>query len=163
MELSAVDAAFVTGQSERTIRRHIANGYLPATKRRGVWRVALIDLRGRYAIRADRLAELLGSAPSPVLVQHLVQQPAPMVKPVKSITNNISDFFPNRAQAAQWLARHGVNVLNPKNWHGWREVELTPRTVMQLALSVQTTARWRIPWRLVRCDDETCVCQTMLV
>jgi hypothetical protein len=152
MDLSAVDAAFVTGHSERTIRRHITSGYLPATKRRGVWRVALIDLRGRYPIRADRLAELLGSAPLPALVQRPMQQPSPVTQ----------GDFPNRAQAAQWLARHGVNVLNPKNWHGWKSVELTPRAVMRLAMGIQQTARWRIPWRLVRCEDETCVCREML-
>ncbi|MBA2470048.1 MAG: helix-turn-helix domain-containing protein, partial [Chloroflexia bacterium] len=45
--LSALDAARVAGVSERTIRRAIARGDLPATKHAGVYRIDRDDL-ARY-------------------------------------------------------------------------------------------------------------------
>jgi excisionase family DNA binding protein len=156
MDLSAIEAAYVTGHGERTIRRHIADGSLRATKVKRVWRIDLDKLRKRYPIWPARLEEVERAthhAPP--------QRPARPVL-VQQIASATQGDFPNRAQAAQWLARHGVNVLNPKNWHGWREVELTPAAVLRLAMSVQQTARWRIPWRLEKCGDKNCVCRVML-
>jgi hypothetical protein len=138
-EVNAQGAARLTGRNERTIRKHIKDGSLPARKTHYDWRIRVADLEARYGTYRK---------PPPVLVQ----QPRPVTQ---------SDFA-TRAEAARWLARHGVNVLNPKNWHGWREVELTPRAVLALALRVQNTARWRIPWRLEKCGDENCVCREML-
>ncbi len=48
--LSAVDAARAVGVSERTIRRAIARGDLPASKHAGIYRVAQDDLE-RYRLR----------------------------------------------------------------------------------------------------------------
>jgi excisionase family DNA binding protein len=49
--LSAVEAARVAGVSERTIRRAIARGDLPATRHAGVYRIARDDVE-RYRARA---------------------------------------------------------------------------------------------------------------
>lgn len=141
-EVNAQGAARLTGRNERTIRQHIKDGSLPARKTHYDWRIRVADLEARYGTYRK----------PPILAQ----------RPVQHITPVTQGNFPNRQQAAQWLARHGVNVLNPKNWHGWREVELTPRAVLALAMGIQANAKWRIPWRLVKCGDENCVCQTML-
>lgn len=47
---SASDAAFAAGVSERTIRRAIARGDLPATKHAGIYRIAAADLE-RFRLR----------------------------------------------------------------------------------------------------------------
>ncbi len=70
--------------------------------------------------------------------------------------------FSHRADAGRWLARHGVNELTPKTWPGWRAVELTPRAVLALALSLMDTSNHRVTWRLRRCDDDACVCRELL-
>lgn len=173
MELTAIQAAYLANVNERTIRRALASGKIVATKQHGEWQIALSELRRHYTLRASRVEELeardpetlaariteleralIGNAQQsrPILVQHPVQQ----VRPVTQ------DEFANRSQAARWLARHGVNPLNPSNWAGWREVELTPRAVLALAMRIRERAKWRIPWRLVRCADASCVCQVML-
>jgi predicted ATPase/DNA-binding CsgD family transcriptional regulator len=59
--LNAVDAARVAGVSERTIRRAIARGDLPASKHAGIYRIARVDLE-RYRLRTPAIdATPLGS------------------------------------------------------------------------------------------------------
>src|SRR5215217_4178328 len=60
--LSASAAAAVLGVSQRTVRRAIARGDLPATKHAGVYRIAPADLE-RYRMRG-RVADLR-AAPLP--------------------------------------------------------------------------------------------------
>jgi len=64
-EFSASAAAALLGVSQRTIRRAIARGELPATKRAGVYRIAPVDLT-RYRTRG-RIAESPrpGARPAP--------------------------------------------------------------------------------------------------
>ncbi|MGH2614136.1 MAG: helix-turn-helix domain-containing protein, partial [Thermomicrobiales bacterium] len=54
--LTAREAAITLGVSERTIRRAIARGDLPAIKHAGVFRIATADLDRFRARRADRSA-----------------------------------------------------------------------------------------------------------
>ncbi len=71
--------------------------------------------------------------------------------------------FRTRADAGRWLLRHGISSeATPKTWPGWRDVELDPRAVLTLALSLQDTSNWRILWRLHQCDDVLCVCRELL-
>lgn len=71
--------------------------------------------------------------------------------------------FANHAEAARWLAVHGLNSpLTPKTWPGWRDVELTRRAVLTLAISLCDPHNHRITWRLHRCDDAQCICQELL-
>lgn len=105
-------------------------------------------------------------------------QPAPYRPPVAPVSASYSltygrsgedapemgagGIFRTRADAGRWLMRHGVNERTPKSWPGWREVELTPRQVLGLALSLYDPTNWRIPWRLHRCEDSACVCHELL-
>lgn len=70
--------------------------------------------------------------------------------------------FRTRSDAARWLMRHGISENTPKSWPGWRDVELEPRAVLQLALSLYDPSNWRITWRLHPCDDSACVCHELL-
>jgi hypothetical protein len=70
--------------------------------------------------------------------------------------------FKNHAQAARWLSEHGVNALTPKNWAGWKTVELTHTAVFNLALTLQNSKNFRITWRLRRCGRAVCVCGELL-
>ena len=70
--LSASEAALALGVSERTVRRDIARGDLPAVKRAGVYRIAPDDL-ARY--RAGRSAEGVLAAQSHRGPPHLVPLP----------------------------------------------------------------------------------------
>lgn len=74
--------------------------------------------------------------------------------------------FRTLADAARWLARHGVNPLTPKDWPGWRHVERTPVEVLRFAVDRQRLAvagrNWRVTWRLRRCEDAQCVCHDWL-
>jgi excisionase family DNA binding protein len=71
--ITAREAAAALGVSERTIRRAIARGELPATKRGGAYRIAPADL-ARYR-EPDRVPVPAASAPRPPL--RLVPPPAP--------------------------------------------------------------------------------------
>jgi excisionase family DNA binding protein len=53
-ELSSLQAAAVLGVSERTVRRAIASGWLPATKRAGCYRIAAADVAYYDAHRQRR-------------------------------------------------------------------------------------------------------------
>jgi len=74
--------------------------------------------------------------------------------------------FKTKADAARWLARHGVNELTPKSWRGWPPPEMTPAAVLAFALDFQRDAHargdWRVSWLLRRCTDEACVCRDLL-
>lgn len=71
--------------------------------------------------------------------------------------------FRTRADAARWLMRHGIaSEGTPKSWHGWQDVELEPRPVLELALSLCDVTNHRITWRLRQCDDSACVCRELL-
>ena len=74
--------------------------------------------------------------------------------------------FRTLADAARWLARHGVNPLTPKDWPGWKHVERTPVEVLRFAIERQRLAvagrNWRVQWRLARCEDGQCVCHDWL-
>lgn len=72
--LSAHDAARIIGVSERTIRRAIARGDLPATKHAGVYRIDREDLAHHYASPAPRPG--LGPGPGPIAIPTL---PAPLI------------------------------------------------------------------------------------
>ncbi|MGH2549251.1 MAG: ATP-binding protein, partial [Thermomicrobiales bacterium] len=63
--LSATEAALLLGVSQRTIRRAIANGDLPATKRSGVFQIALVDLEA-YGIQRH-LGDASANPPSSVV------------------------------------------------------------------------------------------------
>jgi non-specific serine/threonine protein kinase len=76
--LSATDAAPLLGVSQRTVRRAIASGDLPATKRSGVFQIALADLEA-YRVQRDR-GELLSHSPA-------------------SIVDSLTDWEPEPAQA----------------------------------------------------------------
>lgn len=71
--------------------------------------------------------------------------------------------FKTRSDAGRWLVRHGISSEStPKSWPGWREVELEPQAVLQLALALYEPGNWRITWRLHRCEDSGCVCRELL-
>lgn len=70
--------------------------------------------------------------------------------------------FDNRTVAARWLTQHGINEHTPKSWPGWREVELSPRAVLMLAISLFDPTNHRITWRLHECSDPACVCHELL-
>src|SRR5450631_4463824 len=57
--LSATEAAKRIGQNERTIRRWIENGKLPATKHGAQFKIALADLEPFLDARPPDLKELL--------------------------------------------------------------------------------------------------------
>jgi excisionase family DNA binding protein len=141
-DLNAQQAAYRVGCNVRTILRHVQDGSLPAQKTLSGWRIRVADLEARY-----------GTYHKPA------REPAPAR--VISITTKRSGFK-NHAQAARWLAEHGVNALTPKNWAGWKTVELTQAAVLSLALTLQRTKNYRITWRLRRCGRAGCVCADML-
>ena len=75
--------------------------------------------------------------------------------------------FANGAAAARWLVRHGVHSeYTPRSWPGWPPRPLTREAALAFAQSLLSEARargdWRVTWRLHRCDDPLCVCQSML-
>jgi len=80
--LSAREAAVVLGVNERTIRRAIARGVLPAAKRSGVYRIAPADL-ARYRTRRRPLGELPRVIPFAGRKDHLVpalpRPPTPLI------------------------------------------------------------------------------------
>ena len=69
--LSAVEAAKRTGQSERTIRRWIESGKLPATKHGSQFKIALADLEplldSRPPDTRDRVLRTASWLPRPVI------------------------------------------------------------------------------------------------
>jgi hypothetical protein len=79
-----------------------------------------------------------------------------------SASRRLGDFA-NRGEAARWLLPHGIHSEGtPKSWPGWREVELSPRAVLTLALSLCDPRNHRITWRLHPCDDAQCICHELL-
>ena len=67
--LSALDAALLLGVHERTVRRAIAQGALPATKRSGIWQISHDDLeRLRWPTLRNPVVAMSTTAPSLVLV-----------------------------------------------------------------------------------------------
>lgn len=74
--------------------------------------------------------------------------------------------FKTKADAARWFGRHGVNPLTPKTWDSWPPLDMTPDAVLSFALDIQRRAiarnDSRVSWRLHRCTDAACVCQTLL-
>lgn len=183
--VTATEAADMTGLSERTIRRMIAAGTLPARRvnaRR--YEIAVADLPER---KADPLAALQAEVaalrrevdalkrsqarsdghsavvprldPSPYLPSASAIVARPSVSPVTSAVST----FRTHADAARWLVRHGIkSEKTPSDWTGWRDVPLEPRAVLLNAISRQDATNWRISWRLSRCDDASCVCAEML-
>ena len=70
--LSATAAAAALGVDERTIRRAIARGDLPATKRAGVYRIAPADL-ARYRARRRSAPPATRTRPEPA--RRLIRSP----------------------------------------------------------------------------------------
>ena len=75
--------------------------------------------------------------------------------------------FATAAAAARWLVRHGVHSeYTPRSWPGWPPRPLTREAVLTFAQTLELEARargnWRVTWRLRRCDDPLCVCQSQL-
>ncbi|MBF6592058.1 MAG: hypothetical protein IVW57_16235 [Ktedonobacterales bacterium] len=112
------------------------------------------DARAQMPDAATRLP------PSPRPRPHQPLSPAPPRPVTARTSDDASDAFRYRAQAARWLQAHGVNALTPKNWPGWREVALTRPAVLALAISLPRNHRRM--WRLHPCDERGCVCHTML-
>lgn len=105
------------------------------------------------------------SAPESPLSAHLVQQEqqsATASRLTTAVYTAAGGTFRTRADAARFLARHGVNERTPKTWRGWQDVPLEPRAVLADALSRSDPANWRIPWRLTRCEDPACCCWELL-
>ncbi len=71
--------------------------------------------------------------------------------------------FRTHADAGRWLGRHGVPENTSKGWHGWRQVPLEPRSILQDALNRSDPENWRVTWRLHQCDDVLCVCRELLL
>lgn len=88
--------------------------------------------------------------------------PMPPERPATVYVATGAGSFRTRADAGRWLAQHGINESTVKTWPGWRDVELEPRTVLLLALSLYDPGNWRITWRLHRCADPACVCRELL-
>lgn len=145
-EVNAQGAARITGRNERTIRKHIADGSLPARRTHYDWRIRVEDLQARY-----------GTYHKPVTEPKLTPKPARII----AITRKRNGFR-SHEEAARWLADHGVNALTPKNWKGWRQVALTHADILGFALSLQATKNYRRTWRLRRCGRSSCVCESML-
>jgi hypothetical protein len=146
--VNAQQAAYHVGCNVRTILRHIQDGSLSAQKELSGWRILVSDLEARY-----------GTYHKPPVTRVVKVAPAPArVIPITTKRGSLK----NRQQAAQWLAEHGINALTPKNWAGWRTVELTQSAVLTLALSLQNSKNFRITWRLRRCGRMGCVCEDML-
>lgn len=75
----------------------------------------------------------------------------------------LANIFPTHAEACRWLLLHGIaSVSTPKTWRGWREVELTPRGVLMLALTVKRPGNHRQVWELRQCAQAECVCHELL-
>jgi len=68
MHVNALEAAELLGRSERTVRKYIRNGTLPATKARGSneWQIAVVELEAfkRVDTAPGRPTEAATSAPS---------------------------------------------------------------------------------------------------
>jgi non-specific serine/threonine protein kinase len=78
--LSALDAAQFLGVHERTVRRAIARGALPATKRSGIWRIDPDDLdRLRQSAARNARVPRPATAPSLVLLPQAPARPPFMV------------------------------------------------------------------------------------
>jgi hypothetical protein len=131
-QVNASQAARLVEVNEVTIRRHIRDGSLRARKIPGSWRINLTDLRDRYEHTA-----------------------APTTRP-------LSLEFRYGGEAARWLAEHGVSASTARHWPEWRAVALTRQAILTLAVKLQDRCDPRRTWRLRRCDDKSCVCQTML-
>lgn len=74
-------------------------------------------------------------------------------------------MFSHRSDAMRWLQLHstGLSLLTPKTWPGWREVELTQRSILSLAISLCDSSNHRVTWRLHQCSvDPLCVCHELL-
>lgn len=118
-------------------------------------RLRALELRGTSPPVSDDAPYLETPESHPTAL--LVQQP-----PREAYIGTSSGAFKTHADAARWLARHGVRELTPKTWPGWRAVELTPAAVLRLAISLCDVSNHRITWRLQRCDDLACICGELL-
>jgi len=95
--LSARDASRVAGVSERTIRRAIARGDLPATKHAGVYRIDREDL-ARYRSRVRG-------------TDHAIPAPRPVGTALPSLPAPLIGRKDERAAARGLLLRDGVRLV----------------------------------------------------
>lgn len=75
--------------------------------------------------------------------------------------------FATASAAARWLMRHGIHSeYTPRTWRGWPPRPLTREVVLTFAQTLLAEARsqgnWRVTWRLRRCDDPLCICQSQV-
>lgn len=143
--------------------------------------VAALEARMRALER--RLARLERQMTQPVepseTDRQLVEMNEPTVNTLETVergtrTVTLADrgagqvlTFATAAAAARWLVRHGVHSeYTPRSWPGWPPRPLTREHALALAQALLTEARvrgnWRVTWRLRRCGDPLCVCQTQL-
>jgi hypothetical protein len=124
--------------------------------------IAPDPLSGDSDNAAGRQVSSHAAIPPLAPVHALAEPPSPSFS-LTYRTPEMPATFRTHADAGRFMARHGVNERTVKSWPGWRSVELTPRAVLDLALTLYNPTNWRITWRLQRCDDPTCVCREMLL
>lgn len=120
------------------------------------------DLTALDTLDAPLAISALEARPSAFHVSMAAPAPPP---PLRMRHTSLGDAgqFDNRAMAARWLVGHGINSEGtPKSWPGWRDVEMSPRAVLELAQSLYDPRNHRITWRLHECTDASCVCHELL-
>lgn len=155
---NAARAAMIVDRSERTIRRHLKAGLLPARKTHHGWLIAQDELLKFYGPDSPDKPDTSPDVPdSPAsLVQHVER-----VKVTQGATGG--GDFKTHAEAARWLVLHGIHSEGtPKSWQGWRRTPLRRADVLALAIRLGSAKNHRINWTLVKCGDVSCVCDQML-
>ena len=108
-ELTANEAAAHLGVSQRTIRRAIASGTLPAVKRAGVFRIAPEDLARYGAARPAPTGRRTRREP-PLLLSLPPRQTEPMPQPGRPLTSLVGREA-DRAAVRDLLVRPDVTLV----------------------------------------------------
>jgi len=175
--VSAIEASAMTGLSERTIRRMISRGKLPAryaNARR--YEIAVKDLPTRKISPTHELATRVAVLEERVqrltqLVEALVgaRTLPPVAQPSDfhySASGGHSDApaWRTYTDAARWLEQHGVAMNTARQWYTQARgaIPLERSAILRDALQRAGAGDFRVPWRLHRCDDPHCPCAQLL-
>lgn len=185
MRINASLAAALVGVTDKTLREWCATGRVPGAEKikrlhrpdswdmdmgtvfAWAWGEGLVSPERMRVLSAwlDLYHETVSPSPALVAPREYSEVPVPTGSYPPSASYPAGTYtgssFRTAVEGARWLMRHGINSEGtPKSWPGWPP-DLEAEAMLALAIVVQRSGR-RKPWRLHHCDDEGCICRSML-